>query len=120
MELPVRVESYITFITHNLGALAREIGRQHPDFIKFLGILYLLKSIAEETKGKERLDQINFVKNLLWETYTQNSSVEKFIQNNLKEFNGEVSRPESFDLLDNLLGKQFYRLSFWKVGAEEN
>ena len=119
LKLPLRIESYITFITHNLGILAREIGRQHPDFIKFLGILYLLKNIPEETKGKERLDQINFVKSLLWETYTENSNVKQFIQNNLKEFNGEVGRPESFDLLDKLLHQQFYRLSFWKVGAEE-
>ncbi|HEY9767907.1 MAG TPA: malto-oligosyltrehalose synthase [Coleofasciculaceae cyanobacterium] len=119
LELPVRFESYLTFITHNLGALARQIGRQHPDFIKFLGILYLLKNIPEETKGKERYDQINFVKSLIWETYRQNSSVENFIQNNLKAFNGEVDKPESFDLLDNLLSEQFYRLSFWKVGAEE-
>ena len=119
LKLPLRIESYITFITHNLGRLAREIGRQHPDFIKFLGILYLLKNIPEETKGKERLDQINFVKSLLWEIYTENSNVEQFIQNNLKEFNGEVGRSESFDLLDRLLNQQFYRLSFWKVGAEE-
>ncbi len=119
LELPVRIESYVAFITRNLGVLAREIGRQHPDFIKFLGILYLLKSIPAETKGQERLDQINFVKSLLWETYSQNSSVEKFMQNNLKEFNGEVGNAESFNLLDNLLSEQFYRLSFWKVGAEE-
>ena len=90
LELPVRIESYLTFITHNLGTLARQIGRQHPDFIKFLGILYLLKNIPEETKGKERYDQINFVKSLIWETYRQNPSVENFIQNNLKTFNGEV------------------------------
>ncbi len=119
LKLPLKIESYITFITHKLGVLAREIGRQHPDFIKFLGILYLLKNIPEETKGKERLDQINFVKSLLWETYTENSNVKQFIQNNLKEFNGEVGHPESFDLLDKLLHQQFYRLSFWKVGAEE-
>jgi (1->4)-alpha-D-glucan 1-alpha-D-glucosylmutase len=119
LELPVRIESYLTFIKHNLGVLAREIGRQHPDFIKLLGILYILKNIPEETKGKERLDQINFVKSLIWEVYTQNSSVEEFFQKNLKEFNGEVNRPESFDLLDRILSEQFYRLSFWKVGAEE-
>ena len=119
LKLPIKIESYITFITYNLGTLARKIGRQHPDFIKFLGILYLLKNIPEETKGKERSDQISFVKSLLWETYTQNSNVEQFIQNNLKEFNGEVGKPESFDLLDKLLSQQFYRLSFWKVGAEE-
>ena len=43
LKLPLRIESYITFITHKLGVLAREIGRQHPDFIKFLGILYFIE-----------------------------------------------------------------------------
>lgn len=119
LKFPVKIESYLTFIVRNLGKLAKKIGRQHPDFIKFLGILYLLKNIPEETKGKERYDQLNFVKSLLWETYTQNPVVEEFIQNNLAEFNGEVGNPESFSLLDNLLSEQFYRLSFWKVGAEE-
>jgi (1->4)-alpha-D-glucan 1-alpha-D-glucosylmutase len=119
LKLPVRIESYLTFITYDLGKLAREIGRQHPDFIKFLGILYLLKNIPEDTKGKERYDQLNFVKNLLWETYRQNSTVEEFMQSNLEEFNGKVGNPESFNLLDNLLTEQFYRLSFWKVGAEQ-
>jgi (1->4)-alpha-D-glucan 1-alpha-D-glucosylmutase len=119
LELPVKIESYLTFIIRNLGKLARRLGRQYPDFIKFLGILYLLKNIPEETKGKERYDQLNFVKSLLWETYTQNPLVEEFIENNIQEFNGEVGNPESFNLLDNLLSEQFYRLSFWKVGAEE-
>ncbi len=119
LKLPVRIESYLTFIIRNLGKLARKLGRQHPDFIKFLGILYLLKNIPEEAKGKERYDQINFVKSLIWETYNQNPLVEEFIQNNLAEFNGEVDNPESFNLLDSLLSEQFYRLSFWKVGAEE-
>lgn len=119
LELPVRIESYVTFIKRNLGLLTRELGRKHPDFIKFLGILYLLKSIPEETKGKERLAQVNFVKSLIWEAYNQNPHVKQFIQENLQEFNGDSDRPESFDLLDSILSEQFYRLSFWKVGAEE-
>jgi (1->4)-alpha-D-glucan 1-alpha-D-glucosylmutase len=119
LKLPVRIDSYLTFLILNLGRLTREIGRQHPDLIKLLGILYLLKTIPGETKGRERYDQVNFVKGLLWEIYTQNSEVEKFIQNNLEEFNGQVGNPESFNLLDNLLSEQFYRLSFWKVGTEE-
>jgi (1->4)-alpha-D-glucan 1-alpha-D-glucosylmutase len=119
LELPVRIESYLPFITHNLDLLEQKIGRQHPDFIKFLGIIYLLKNLSEDNKDKERLEQIVFVKSLLEETYRQNSTVKEFIQNNLQEFNGKVGNPESFDLLDNLLAEQFYRLSFWKVAAQQ-
>ncbi len=119
LKLPVRIESYARFITQNLGQVGRALGRRHPDFIKLLGILYLIKSAPGETKGKERYDQIAFVKGLLWELYTQNPEVKEFIDSNVKFFNGEKGNPESFNLLDNLLKEQFYRLSFWKVGAEE-
>lgn len=119
LKLPVRIESYARFITQNLGHLGRFLGRRHPDFIKLLGILYLMKSAPGETKGRERYDQIAFVKGLLWELYTQNSEVKEFIDSNVDFFNGEKGNPESFNLLDSLLKEQFYRLSFWKVGAEE-
>ncbi|GET40404.1 malto-oligosyltrehalose synthase [Microseira wollei NIES-4236] len=117
--MPVRVESYAKFITQNLRQLAKVLGRRHPDFIKLLGILYLIKSAPGETKGKERYDQIAFVKGLLWELYTQNPDVKEFIDGNVKFFNGEPGNPESFNPLDSLLNEQFYRLAFWKVGAEE-
>lgn len=119
LKLPVRIESYAKFITQNLGHLGRSLGRRHPDFIKLLGILYLMKSAPGETKGKERYDQIAFVKGLLWELYTQNTEVKEFIDSNVNFFNGEKGDSESFNYLDTLLKEQFYRLSFWKVGAEE-
>lgn len=119
LKLPVRIESYSQFITQNLGQLARSLGRKHPNFIKLLGALYLIKSISTETKGRERYDQITFVKGLLWELYEQNSEIKEFFDENIVLFNGEVGNPESFNLLDSLLSDQFYRLSFWKVGAEE-
>lgn len=119
LKLPVRLESYTLFLTQNLGRLVKKLGRQHPDFIKLLGALYLIKSVASETKGRERYDQIAFVKGLLWDLYTQNSEVKEFFDENLAYFNGKPGDPDSFIALDTLLSEQFYRLSFWKVGAEE-
>jgi len=106
-------------IDQNLRQLAKVLVRRHPDFIKLLGILYLIKSAPGETKGKERSDQIAFVKGLLWELYTENPDVKEFIDGNIKFFNGLAGKPESFNPLDSLLNEQFYRLAFWKVGAEE-
>jgi (1->4)-alpha-D-glucan 1-alpha-D-glucosylmutase len=37
----------------------------------------------------------------------------------LQRFNGEAGRPESFDLLEELISEQAYRLSFWRVAADE-
>jgi (1->4)-alpha-D-glucan 1-alpha-D-glucosylmutase len=119
LALPIRIESYARFISQNLGQLTRAIGRRHPNFVKLLGILYLIKSAPAETKGRERYDQVAFIKGLLWELYEQNPEVKEFIDKNVQVFNGEKGDPSSFNLLDSLLSEQFYRLSFWKVGAEE-
>ncbi len=119
LKLPLRLESYTKFLTHNLGKLTRTLGRNHPDFIKLLGILYILKNVPSEVAGKQRQDQIAFIKGLVWELYTSNDAIREFIDENLKTFNGEAGNSESFNLLDDLLKDQFYRLAFWKVGAEE-
>ncbi|NEP20354.1 MAG: hypothetical protein F6J97_26325 [Leptolyngbya sp. SIO4C1] len=116
---PVRIESYAQLITHDLGRLSRTLGRQHPDYIKLLGILYLVKDIRPEISGQQLKDQVAFVKFLLWELYKTNTEIRDFIDENIEAFNGEPGKPETFDLLDELLRHQHYRLSFWKVGAEE-
>ncbi|MFH7244376.1 MAG: malto-oligosyltrehalose synthase [Spirulina sp.] len=118
--VPLRIESYARFITHDMDRLARTLGRSHPDFVKLLGILYMAKNISTETTGRERKDQALFIKELLWELYNGSEEVRSFIQQNLEIFNGEIGgQGDRYDLLDSLLSDQFFRLSFWKVGAEE-
>lgn len=133
---PLRIESYTQLITYQIERLERSLGREHPDFIKLLGILYLVKNTTAESTGRQYRDQVAFVKGLLWELYQSNPEVQDFIKTNLAIFNGhiapaaivddvddETATPESkmpdFDLLDEMLSDQFFRLSFWKVGAEE-
>lgn len=119
LKLPLKLESYAKFLTQNLGKLAKTLGRKHPIFVRLLGILYMVKNIPSEGTAQQRQDQAAFVKGLLWELYTDNDEVRTFIDENLQLFNGEPGKPESFNLLENLLSEQFYRLCYWKVGAEE-
>jgi (1->4)-alpha-D-glucan 1-alpha-D-glucosylmutase len=119
LKLPLKLESYAKFLTQNLGKLAKNLGRKHPIFVRLLGILYMVKNIPSEATAQQRQDQAAFVKGLLWELYTDNDDVRTFIDENLQLFNGEPGKPESFNLLDSLLTEQFFRLSYWKVGAEE-
>ncbi len=167
VNIPLRIGTYAEVIAHNLDRLRQAIGRDHPDFIKLLGILYILKNVgfpdsvitssvidpdsqspqtlpseksakqvASEASGTvlqiqespasatkifndQRRDQAIFVKSLLWELYQNNPQIKIFIDQNIAYFNGEAGNPESFDPLDNLLSEQYFRLSFWKVGAEE-
>lgn len=119
LKIPLNVESYAQFISHDLGRLSNKLGRRHPNVVKLLGVLYMLKNIPAESSSQQRRDQALFVKDLLWELYRDYPEIQEFIDQNIKFFNGETGHPESFNLLDHLLQNQYFRLSFWKVGAEE-
>jgi len=115
LRFPVRIESYAAILTHRLPALRRKLGANHPDFIKFLGILGVLYGLQTDPSGKgssERYDQIGFVKVLLWELYTQNAPIRAFLDGNLTIFGGESGLPCHKKLLETLLLEQFYRLSY--------
>lgn len=119
LQFPVRVESYASFLVHEISWLRRQMGRQHPDYIKLVGILNTVRNTFPALRGQARRDQATFVKQILWELYESNSEVKTFIDQNIEAFNGQPGKATSFDWLDKLLLEQYYRLSFWKVGAEE-
>ncbi|MGB3137502.1 MAG: malto-oligosyltrehalose synthase [Nodosilinea sp.] len=119
LRFPVRIESYGRFLSHQSGRLAQRLDQSDRTFIKISGILYLVKNAIVDLHDREYRDQAQFAKGLLWDAYQESDQVREFIDQNLVIFNGTPDQPSSFDLLDELLSEQFYRLSFWKVGAEE-
>ncbi len=118
-QFPIRIESYSQVLTYRVERLRKKLGRNNPDFVKLLGLLYAVKYIPSVAEGRERYDQISFIKGMLWELWNENQEVRQYIEENIKTFNGIPGKPESFDLLDKLLAEQFFRLAFWKVGNEE-
>jgi (1->4)-alpha-D-glucan 1-alpha-D-glucosylmutase len=117
--LPLRLESYVHLLTYRLHELKKKLGPDHPDYVKLLGILYILKTLSSREEAHERYDQIKFIKTTLWELYHNNEDIRKFIKENIRIFNGKRGNPESFNLLNELLSEQLFRLSFWKVATEE-
>ncbi|HEY9736209.1 MAG TPA: alpha-amylase family glycosyl hydrolase, partial [Trichocoleus sp.] len=89
LQIPLRIESYTQFLNYGMDRLAQSLGRNDPDFIKLLGILYMVKNLSAETTGKERKYQSEFVKDLLWELYNTNEYVRSFIDQNLEIFNNQ-------------------------------
>lgn len=119
LSFPLRIESYSHVLMYDLGRLREKLGRNNPNFVKLLGVLYMLKYIPSSEEGRERYDQILFIKRILWELWNDCPEVKQFIEENIETLNGEPGNPESYNLLDNLLSEQFFRLSYWKVGNEE-
>ncbi len=121
LRFPLRIDTYEDILTLGLKQLRSRLGRENPDYIKLLGVLYNIKNLAPRSEGMERYDQISFIKRMLHELKKGSKAISSYIDANLKYINGETGQdgPERFDRLDALLAKQFFRLSFWKVAGEE-
>ncbi|HVO74536.1 MAG TPA: malto-oligosyltrehalose synthase, partial [Ignavibacteriaceae bacterium] len=116
---PLKMESYADLLSFNLNKLKNKLGKNHADVIKYLGVLYILKSLPSAEQLDERYDQIKFVKGMLWEIVNDNKEIKVSLDETIKTYNGVPGIPESFNLLDNILMQQHYRLAFWRVANEE-
>ncbi len=109
IRFPLRLKSYVTVLNMRLKNLEQRLGEQDPDIVA-------LKSIISEAGGE---NPGLGLKKRLWDLYSRSSEVHNFLDSKLKAFNGKIEDTLSFDLLDELLSEQLFRLSFWKVASDE-
>ncbi|WP_300156127.1 malto-oligosyltrehalose synthase [Solidesulfovibrio sp.] len=124
LRFPLRIDSYLRLLTLGLDRLREAIGRDSPDYIKLLGLLYTIKSLPADDVQDERYDQIFFVKQMLFELYGKSAAVRAHIEANLARVNGtapdgEAEGEDRRALLESFLAEQYFRLSYWKVAGEE-
>ncbi len=116
---PLQIESYLEILSRCLRPLRRELGEEHPDYMQLLGILYLLRTLRPDTVEDERYEQISFIKKNLWLLYRKSPAIRRGVDTALSGYRGSAGEPESFNPLELLLAQQWFRLSYWKVAAEE-
>lgn len=116
---PLKISSYSTILTQDLKRLKRRLGRGHPDLIKLLGVIYVIKNLQGAAEFGEIDDQVAFVKSMLKDLHDGSAGIKTYIDENIAVFNGRAGDAESFILMDRLLSEQSFKLSFWKVAAEE-
>ncbi len=119
LRLPLKIESYPEILEHRIDRLEQGLGAESSEFIRFLGSIRHLQTIATSSGREPPTDQIRHAKKILWQQYQRNGRIREFIDENLDHFNGERGDPGSFDALDHLLSRQRFRLSYWKVATEE-
>jgi (1->4)-alpha-D-glucan 1-alpha-D-glucosylmutase len=71
------------------------------------------EKVAERAREKE------VIKKRLECVCQEHPPIAEAIQKSVQFHNGQPGEPHSFDALDILIGEQAYRLSFWRVAAEE-
>lgn len=118
--LPLRIDSYREILEHGLSLLEKRLGEDHPDAAVFRHVLRCLPPppSMEPVLALTR-KRITELKNVLWQTQQENPVFRKHLGELLELYNGVPGQPESFDLLDKLLCRQHFRLSYWKFANEE-
>jgi (1->4)-alpha-D-glucan 1-alpha-D-glucosylmutase len=121
---PIAPHSWGMVLYHRLEELERQLGSETPPMLEYHSILTAISHLpplteATSEKINERRREKEVIQRRLTELTEASPDAAKFIQENVRIFNGVRGEPRSFDLLDRLLLDQSYRLSFWRVAADE-
>jgi (1->4)-alpha-D-glucan 1-alpha-D-glucosylmutase len=124
---PVDPATYSRVLRHRLDELEKELGAQAEAFIEYQSILTAIAhlpghEITEPAAVAERQREKEVIKRRLAGLTGSSEAVRAFIEANVQLFNGQANgrpEPHRFDLLDDLLQAQPYRLSWWRVASDE-
>jgi len=121
---PVAPKSYIFILGHDLQRLEHRLGTHHEGFLELQNLMASLAALPDRQEtARERIEMRHrnkeVLKRLLARLCGDFPEIASFLEENVILINGEKGRPESFDLLHDLLGRQAYRLAFWRVASDE-
>ncbi len=123
-KFPIVPKSYDFILRQHLQELQDRLTEEHQDIAELLSIITALKHLpsyieTDPATIEERNREKEVIKRRLNTLYHESADVKAHINSNLRIFNGTKGDPESFDLLDELMNQQIYRLSHWRVATEE-
>ncbi|MFZ5996743.1 MAG: malto-oligosyltrehalose synthase [Nitrospirota bacterium] len=123
-KFPVNPKTSTSILGCRLEELARSLSEENEHFIELQSIITALNHLPayierKSNKINERYREKEVIKKRLWKLYQESPEIRSFIDGNVVLFNGRKGDPSSFDLLDDLLNKQPYRLAHWRVATDE-
>ena len=120
--LPIAPGTYRYVLEIALQNLADQ--KDEDFYAELQSILTALEYLPKRTETDpkriaERIREKAIIKRRLERRCAEAPQVQQAIEKALAQINGKAGDPRSFDLLDELLNAQSYRLAFWRVAAEE-
>jgi (1->4)-alpha-D-glucan 1-alpha-D-glucosylmutase len=122
--LPILPETYAIVLSHRIDETGLTLGANHPHLAELVSIITALTCLPsyterEPTRITDRHREKEIIKQRLRTLCKKSPAVREFIDSNVFEYNGTKDDPRSYNLLDDLLSKQVWRLSYWRVATEE-
>jgi (1->4)-alpha-D-glucan 1-alpha-D-glucosylmutase len=122
--LPLNPRQMKMLLRHRLQELASEEGVEPETLQEYESILFQLDHIpgylqagSEARVDRERETQIA-TRRLIY-LIRESAALRRHLERVIEEFNGQPGKPESFDLMHELLEQQPYRLSYWRTAMQE-
>jgi (1->4)-alpha-D-glucan 1-alpha-D-glucosylmutase len=112
--LPLSVESWRGILEPTLERLATHGGRDTSAFRSLDDVL-----LRVSQRGPRYDEQREAVATRLRALFENGNGAREALTEALEDLNGRRGEPHSFDALESLLVRQPYRLSFWRVAADE-
>ncbi|MHB8875702.1 MAG: malto-oligosyltrehalose synthase [Myxococcaceae bacterium] len=118
---PVDPRSYPQILGHGLAELSNARPEAAAELRSLIAALVQVPALGEvlPDRRQRRIFDVAECKRRLAQMCRSSPSLARFVEHNVRRFNGTPGEPASFDLLHALLEAQAYRLAFWKVAANE-
>jgi (1->4)-alpha-D-glucan 1-alpha-D-glucosylmutase len=122
--LPVAPRSYGRVLGHEIAGLQAALGADHPALVELKSVITWFTTIpprdeTDPARVAARESQKEAGRLRLMALLHDAPEVRAFVDENIRIFNGTPGDARSFDLLDELVSDQAYRLAYWRVAGEE-
>jgi (1->4)-alpha-D-glucan 1-alpha-D-glucosylmutase len=121
---PIAPRSYAHILSQGVEELKSTLPEDDVHLLEYQSIITAARNLPtrDETdpeKRAERQREKEVIKRRLTKLLEESPAVAELMPRLLTRFNGVKGQSASFDLLDELLSAQAYRLSWWRVASNE-
>ncbi|HEY3355758.1 MAG TPA: malto-oligosyltrehalose synthase [Polyangia bacterium] len=122
--LPLSPKSWAAILQPAADATRALLGEEHAEQLELDSILTAIENLPPRTETdperiKVRQREKEVIRRRVDEQLARSPEVRQEVERSLEGLNGHQGDPTSFDRLEALLADQAYRLSYWRVAADE-
>jgi (1->4)-alpha-D-glucan 1-alpha-D-glucosylmutase len=115
--LPVSLKSYGIIFSYRFESLEADLGVEHSE-VEGLKSLIAAIEISARPQFSPHLVEYEAIRGQIRDLLGSDR-IEHFVRENIALINGKKGDIRSFDILDDILKQQVYRLAYWRTGREE-
>src|SRR5215831_7735023 len=122
--LPLTPRSWAVILMPALAEVRIRLDPDHPNALELEDILSAISRLPpiDETNAsrvQEGQHEVECIRLRIDALMQSDDTVRAAVDASLTDLNGVEGQPRSFDRMEELLGQQAYRLSYWRVAADE-